>query len=115
ADTDRPNVRYKVHATNGSIECCYEGLEAFMDFKKTVVYFDGVEELTTACQYLWAKALASEKQTLRQDQIATYYAAFAPETKQLYMAKFKRGDICMLLSTEAAGMGCDISDILRVV
>ncbi|KAF9554249.1 hypothetical protein EC968_009724, partial [Mortierella alpina] len=31
------------------------------------------------------------------------------------MSKFRRGDTRILLCTEAAGMGCDISDILRVV
>ncbi|KAF9904370.1 ATP-dependent DNA helicase sgs1 [Lobosporangium transversale] len=31
------------------------------------------------------------------------------------MERFKRGNFLILLSTEAAGMGCDISDVLRVV
>ncbi|KAG9319197.1 hypothetical protein KVV02_008336 [Mortierella alpina] len=44
-----------------------------------------------------------------------YHAGLKPATKTLFMSKFRRGDIRILLSTEAAGMGCDISDIERVV
>ncbi|KAG0063867.1 hypothetical protein BGZ90_002473 [Linnemannia elongata] len=36
-------------------------------------------------------------------------------TLELYMSRFRKGQIRVLLSTEAAGMGCDIDDIIRVV
>ncbi|KAG0247276.1 ATP-dependent DNA helicase sgs1, partial [Mortierella polycephala] len=83
----------------------------------TIVYFDSGDDLTNAYFHLLSRirASASQPSLLQSNQIAKYYADLAPETKQLYMSKFKRGEVRMLLSTEAAGMGCDISDILRVV
>lgn len=119
ADTDRPNVRYEVHVTNGAIETCYQGLEAFLDSKKTIVYFDNINELMHTyrhlCSKIHASTSASEPPFPRPEQIATYFSDLTTATKLLYMSRFKSGKICMLLSTDAAGMGCDIPDILRVV
>ncbi|KAF9542086.1 hypothetical protein BGW38_009802, partial [Lunasporangiospora selenospora] len=44
-----------------------------------------------------------------------YYALYSEDYKRITMEQFKRGDFSVLLSTEAAGMGCDISDVIRVV
>jgi superfamily II DNA helicase RecQ len=107
ADTDRPNVRYEVQVTRGDINSCHEALETFKDSKKTIVYFDNGDDLKNAYFHLLSRIRASTSQPsiLQSNQIAKYYADLAPETKQLYMSKFKRGEIRMLLSTEAAGMG----------
>jgi superfamily II DNA helicase RecQ len=115
ADTDRPNVRYEVRVSNGDISTCYKALEEFMDSKKTIVYFDKGDHMSAAYIHLMSSIRDSSSGSLLPDQIVKYYADLAPETKLLYMSKLKRGEIRMMLSTEAAGMGCDISDILRVV
>ncbi|KAF9368234.1 ATP-dependent DNA helicase sgs1, partial [Podila verticillata] len=86
-----------------------------MDSKKTVVYFDSGDDLQNTYLHLLSRIRTSQPSLVQSNQIAKYYADLAPETKQLYMSKFKQGEVRMLLSTEAAGMGCDIGDILRVV
>ncbi|KAF9157814.1 hypothetical protein DFQ26_008300 [Actinomortierella ambigua] len=124
ADTDRPNVRYEVEMTEGSISTCYDALEAYLDSKKTIVYFDNLDELLAAYRHLLSKtraasvsasASASATPIVQPGQIAAYFADLASETKMLYMSMFRKGEILMLLSTEAAEMGCDHPDILRAV
>lgn len=116
ADTDRPNIRYEVQVCKGNIGTCYQALEGFLDSKKTIVYFDRTDELLGAFIHLHTFIGSSASQSsIRSDQIVTYFADLAPASKQLYMSKFKRGEVLLMLSTEAAGMGCDISDVLRVV
>jgi len=116
ADTDRPNIRYEVQVTNGSIDSCFEALEAYMDSKKTLVYFDKGSDMTGAYLHLSTIIRSSGLgSTFQLSDIVMYYADLATETKRLYMSKFKQGKIKMMLSTEAAGMGCDLSDIERVV
>lgn len=112
ADTDRPNIKYEVQMCYNN-DTLYPGLEFLLDFKKTIVYFDKLDEMNKAYSYLARKALAF--QPPRHELIGCYFADLATDTKQLYMAQFRRGEIRVLLSTEAAGMGCDMSDIVRVV
>ncbi|KAI7822050.1 P-loop containing nucleoside triphosphate hydrolase protein, partial [Gamsiella multidivaricata] len=114
ANTDRQNVRYEVRVSNDS-RSCHEDLEFLLDFKKTIVYFDKMNDMMAVYRHLRIKAEASQPSLRQSDIIAYFNADLKTETKELYMLKFKRGEIRILLSTEAAGMGCDISDILRVV
>lgn len=118
ANTDRHNVKYDVRVCT-DVESCHQHLEYLLDFKKTIVYFDSKKDmlqvykhLMKAHSVLMGKAQAPQYQS---EKIATYHAGLKPGSKTLYMSKFRRGDIRILLSTEAAGMGCDISDIDRVV
>ncbi|KAF9271138.1 hypothetical protein BGZ74_006449, partial [Mortierella antarctica] len=48
-------------------------------------------------------------------KIACYHAGLSELYKAKAMDDFKTGKILILLATEAAGMGCDIPDIARVV
>ncbi|KAF9947481.1 ATP-dependent DNA helicase sgs1 [Mortierella alpina] len=96
-----------------SIDTMYEGLEFLLDFKKTIAYFDKLDELTKAFRHLARKARALEPRP--DHQIGCYLADLTAEIKKTHMSKFQLGEIRVLLSTDAAGMGCDISDVLRVV
>ncbi|KAG9319596.1 hypothetical protein KVV02_003140 [Mortierella alpina] len=108
ANTDRPNVRYDMQVSNdgGSI---YEGLKFVLDLKKTIVYFDDKGDLMQAFIHLVTKVPSWLM------KIGCYFADLVPETRTFNMSKFRRGELRILLCTEAAGMGCDISDILRVI
>jgi len=81
ADTDCPNVRYEVQVTSGNINSCYEALEAFMDSKKTVVYFDSGDDLQNAYLHLLSRIRTSQPSLVQSNQIAKYYADLAPEIK----------------------------------
>ncbi|KAF9203141.1 hypothetical protein BGZ59_001791, partial [Podila verticillata] len=105
---------YKVQVSNNG-KSCIEDLEFVLDFKKTVINFNNVEDLKEAYIHLTKKAQTLQPSLCQANQIACYFANLASETKELYMSKFKRDEIRILLSTEAAGMGCDISDILQVI
>lgn len=94
------------------IQNCYEELEFLLDFKKTVVYFNSMEDLKETYIHLMNKAQTLQLSLQQSNQIACYFANLALETKELYMLNFKCGEIRILLSTEAVGMGCNISDIL---
>jgi RecQ family ATP-dependent DNA helicase len=111
ANTDRPNVRYEVWKFKNN-NTCIESLDFLLDFKKSIVYFDSTATLVKVYKRLLEKARTSNKDPRR---IGYYYAGLTFETKELYMSRFRKGQIRILLSTEAAGMGCDIDDIIRVV
>jgi hypothetical protein len=54
-------------------------------------------------------------ETKKWGKIAYYHALMSDLYKRQCMVAFRRGEIRILISTEAAGMGCDISDVVRVV
>jgi len=114
ANANCQNVKYEVQVCN-DIQNCYEELEFLLDFKKTVVYFNSVEDLKETYIHLMNKTQTCQPSFQQSNQITCYFADLALETKELYMLKFKHGKIWTLLSTEAAGMGCNISDILQVI
>ncbi|KAF9109539.1 hypothetical protein BGX30_008366, partial [Mortierella sp. GBA39] len=111
ANTDRPNVRYEVRTFKDN-NACMESLDFLLDFKKSIVYFDSTKTLVKVYNRLIAKAKSSNK---NPRCIGYYFAGLTFETKEHYMSRFRNGQIRILLSTEAAGMGCDIDDIIRVV
>ncbi|KAI7818765.1 P-loop containing nucleoside triphosphate hydrolase protein [Gamsiella multidivaricata] len=107
---DRRNVKYTAKAF------CYpansfQDLNFLLGFdKKTIVYFDSRAECANAQTYL--RRLAPEN--LRK-RIGVYHAGKSDERKELVMKRFTNNNYWILLATEAAGMGCDISDVVRVV
>ncbi|KAG0211848.1 ATP-dependent DNA helicase sgs1 [Mortierella sp. GBA30] len=138
---DRANIRLEVrHYKSGSQ---LQHLDFLADLKKTIVYFESRKETIAALKYL--KALVGEanhskiaccleveeleEETDRQvasdlelkdaapkqKGIAAYHALMSEDYKRQTMEGFRRGDIVILLSTEAAGMGCDIDDIVRAL
>ncbi|KAF9920452.1 ATP-dependent DNA helicase Q4, partial [Modicella reniformis] len=81
-----------------------------MDFEKSIVYFQTRSEVVEAWIRLREWATNNDK-----DKITYYHAILSTECKSDIVKRFKSGMIRILLSTEAAGMGCDISDVIRVV
>lgn len=97
----------------------YSHLDFLMDFKKTIVYFQTRKETMEAVSYLegLARTVDAEdsKHSSLVSKIAAYHAIFSEQYKEEIMEAFRKGDILLLLATEAAGMGCDIGDVARVV
>ncbi|KAI8363263.1 P-loop containing nucleoside triphosphate hydrolase protein, partial [Mortierella sp. GBAus27b] len=88
----------------------FQHLEFLLDFQKTIVYFDKREDTQQAADFLRSKVVAAHR-----SKIAVFHALMSKEYNEMVMEQFKQDKICLLLSTEAAGMGCDISDVVRVV
>jgi len=103
---DRPNIMYKVKRFRKPMSS-FEDLRFLTDKVRTIVYFDN-------------RDLAEEAgHTLRawfgQGQVEVYHGFKTEDLKNGRMNDFRDGKFHILLATEAAGMGCDISDIVRVV
>lgn len=45
-------------------------------------------------------------------ELAGYYSVLSEEYKMDAMERFRRGQVTILLAMEAAGMGCDVNDII---
>ncbi|KAF9538177.1 hypothetical protein EC957_007111, partial [Mortierella hygrophila] len=107
---DRPNIRYEVlHWEHSNSEKDgYKDLEFVLDMKKTIVYFDNLNETDSAYRYLQQKAGSY------RHKVALFHAKMSSEHNERAMAKFRAGDVMVLLATEAAGMGCDVRDVARV-
>ncbi|KAF9117428.1 ATP-dependent DNA helicase sgs1 [Mortierella sp. 14UC] len=50
-----------------------------------------------------------------RSKLGVYYSTLNSRFKEATMIKFIKGDIHVLLATEAAGMGCDIADVIQVI
>ncbi|KAI8598752.1 P-loop containing nucleoside triphosphate hydrolase protein [Dissophora ornata] len=68
------------------------------------------DECENAHSYL--RSLAPE---CHCEQIGIYHSAKLEERKERVMRRFRNNSYLILLATEAAGIGCDISDVVRVV
>ncbi|KAG0012144.1 ATP-dependent DNA helicase sgs1, partial [Podila clonocystis] len=106
---DRSNVKYKVSGLQHAAST-YQDLAFVLDFQKTIVYFQSREESEAAGKYLRTLVPLHMR-----DKIAAYHSIKSEGRKAFVMDSFRSNRILILLSTEAAGMGCDISDVLRVV
>jgi hypothetical protein len=51
----------------------------------------------------------------QRDIIKSFHSLYSDEYKSTTLKHFREGRIKILLSTEVAGMGCDINDVVRVV
>ncbi|KAF4609440.1 hypothetical protein D9613_012919 [Agrocybe pediades] len=80
------------------------------ELTKTMVFFDDINLALQALRWL-RKHLPPH---LRK-QVAVYNSRRSSRSKKQILQKFRDGHIKILLTTEAAGMGCDISDIVQVV
>ncbi len=77
---------------------------------KTIFYFSTRREAREACSIirnLLPKHLAAST--------AVFTAVYSDSYKEEKMAAFRSGEIRWLFCTDAAGMGCDVPDILQVV
>ncbi|KAJ7274777.1 P-loop containing nucleoside triphosphate hydrolase protein [Mycena rebaudengoi] len=117
--TDRPNIAWVCRKMNGA-KSDLESLDFVVppeaandpDFvlKLTMVFFDDINLSLDALKYLRAR-LPPEM----RDQIAAYNAKRTPAAKRRVLNDFRNGKIKILLTTEAAGMGCDMPYIELVV
>lgn len=104
---DRPNIRLEVRQLP---RYHLGGLNFLKDLEKSIVYLETRARTVEAYDYLRTVIHPSD-----WGKISSYHALLDSDSKDEIMEKFKQGDIRLLLATEAAGLGCDIPDISRVV
>ncbi|EDQ98295.1 uncharacterized protein LACBIDRAFT_304441 [Laccaria bicolor S238N-H82] len=116
---DRPNVSLVVRAIQNTISS-YSDLDFLIprdirevnDIKKCFVYADNITAGSDMMEHLYDIAPEGFREA---GIIRTYSAAFSVKYPREVMALFKAGHIRILICTDAAGMGCNISDIDIVV
>ncbi|KAG9095977.1 hypothetical protein FRC06_009194 [Ceratobasidium sp. 370] len=79
---------------------------------QTIVYIDDVNNVTLAVIALFGWLHPSLR---GQVLIMPVHAWMTPKYRSEVMAKFALGKVRVIIATEAAGMGCDISRIKRVI
>jgi len=104
---DRSNIRLEVRHLPRSR---FAGFNFLTDFEKTIVYVESRLKTMEICDYLRTLVPSAD-----WSKISPYHALIDEETKGAIMDEFKQGRIRILVATEAAGLGCDIPDISRVV
>ncbi|KAI0675802.1 P-loop containing nucleoside triphosphate hydrolase protein [Trametes maxima] len=133
---DRPNVSIVVRACEHPLNSYHDldfvippSFACLEDVPKTYIYVDNISLGGEIIDYLNAKIAAcfrppltpdSNRWTLRakpppQGIVRPFNATLSQEYRGLAMAHFRRGSIRILVCTDAAGMGCNIPDIDRVV
>jgi len=100
------NLRLEIHTQPKDVK---KGLSRLLGKDKTIVYFEKISILTDVFRYL-----TSMRPDLRS-KLGVYYSTLNSRFKEATMIKFVKGDIHVLLATEAAGMGCDIADVIQVI
>ncbi|GJJ79219.1 hypothetical protein EMPS_11579 [Entomortierella parvispora] len=103
---DRPNIMYKVTSFKEAVSS-FKDLLFLKDKAKTIVYFDNRDLAEQAGHLL--------RTWFGQEQVRVYHGFKTDDLKNRRMKEFREGKYPILLATEAAGMGCDIRDIARVV
>ncbi|KAJ7785523.1 P-loop containing nucleoside triphosphate hydrolase protein [Mycena olivaceomarginata] len=117
--TDRPNIAWFVHHMKGA-KSDLEALEflirtrgsedAIIELVQSMVFFDDINLAMEALEHL--RDLLPPH---LRGSIALYHSRRSKRSKQIIMDKFRKGEIKILLATEAAGMGCDIPHVEQVV
>ncbi|RDX41374.1 P-loop containing nucleoside triphosphate hydrolase protein [Lentinus brumalis] len=114
---DRPNIVWRIEymtAGKADLECLHflapDDADELTCLPKTMVFFDSIAQSQKARRWLLERLPARFR-----DRIKCYNARLGDLTKKFVMKGFRKGTIDILLTTEAAGMGCDIPDIVRVV
>ena len=105
---DRPNIKYSVIKMRHPASS-FKDLDFLTDRLKTIIYFQHKETLEQAGHYLRG-LLGNDR-----DRVTVYHSSKSDPTKELRLKAFRENKFDILLSTEAAGMGCDIPDIVRVI
>ncbi|KAK3804733.1 MAG: P-loop containing nucleoside triphosphate hydrolase protein [Linnemannia elongata] len=109
---NRPNVRLEVRFL--PYKNIFQAFDFLLDdIKKTIIYFDSRSDSQEVRNYL--RNLRSRVANDEQDIIKSFHLLYSDEHKSTTLQHFREGRIKILLSTEAAGMGCDINDVVRVV
>ncbi|KAF8154045.1 P-loop containing nucleoside triphosphate hydrolase protein [Crassisporium funariophilum] len=115
---DRPNIMYSAQSMKSSTD--YEALRPLLsqtsdptsseDLIKTIVFMNSVP----ATQITWRTIAAWFPPHLRRF-VDCLHARRSPKAKRRSMRRFRQGKTRILIATEVAGMGADISDIEQVV
>jgi len=100
------NVRLEVHTQPKDAK---RGLSRLLGKDKTIVYFEKISLLIDVFKYL------SRTRPDLRDKLGVYFSTLTSQHKEATMFKFVEGDTHVLLATEAAGMGCDIPDVVQVI
>ncbi|KAI0047481.1 P-loop containing nucleoside triphosphate hydrolase protein [Auriscalpium vulgare] len=115
---DRPNLEWNVRYMKAG-KSDLDSLEFLLPtdpnsesatLPRALVFFDNI--LTSMEARRWFQERLPPR---LQDRVACYSARRGPDSKSDALEKFVSGEHDILFTTEAAGMGCDISDIEIVV
>ncbi|KIM45740.1 hypothetical protein M413DRAFT_430484 [Hebeloma cylindrosporum] len=116
---DRPNVAQVVRAMEHPMNTFRdldflipEDMNKREDIKKAFVYIDDIKEGGTATDYLNAR-VCQELQA--KGLVRPYNASMSKKFRKGVMRLFKEGIVRILVCTDAAGMGCNVSDVEVVV
>lgn len=103
---DRPNIRLSVEDLKSPMKT-FNDLKFLGDKVRTMVYFNSRE---------LAESAGDQLRSWFGNEFAEVYHAFkTDDLKMKRMDDFREGKFPVLLATEAAGMGCDLPNVLRVV
>ncbi|CAA7271578.1 unnamed protein product [Cyclocybe aegerita] len=115
---DRPNIEFSVHKMNSSTD--FKALKPLLtrkpnpstpdDFHKSIVFIDSVQ----SSHQVLREVRSWYPRHLRK-HIDFLHAHRSPKAKRRAMRRFRNGRTRILITTEAAGMGADISDIEQVI
>ncbi|KAJ3475399.1 hypothetical protein NLI96_g11861 [Meripilus lineatus] len=120
---NRPNVSIAVRSCRHPLNSFQDldfifpsTIQSLSDILKTWIYVDNITEGEKMADYLSA-LLESRNLHLHDayNAIRPYNARLPPEYRTAAMEAFRKGEIRVLICTEAAGMGCDIPDIDLVI
>ncbi|KAI0708349.1 P-loop containing nucleoside triphosphate hydrolase protein [Earliella scabrosa] len=114
---DRPNISWEVHRMTAgksdleSLKCLLpDGAEERTTLPRALVFFDDIMVSMRARRWLLERLPGHLK-----GRVKGYHSRQGSVGKELTWELFRRGQIDVLFTTEAAGMGCDIPDIELVV
>jgi superfamily II DNA helicase RecQ len=106
--TDRPNIAWFVQlmkAAKTDLEAldflisAHDSEDSIIELLQTMVFFDDINLAMDALEHL------RDRLPLRnRGQIAVYHSRRSKRSKRIIMEKFRKGEIKILLTTEAAGM-----------
>ncbi|KAK6969037.1 P-loop containing nucleoside triphosphate hydrolase protein [Favolaschia claudopus] len=117
--TDRPNIAWFVQHMKGAksdldalnfLVDAQGSEDAIIELIQSMVFFDDINLAMDALEHL--RDLLPRHM---RGAIALYHSRRSKRSKHIIMEKFRKGEIKILLATEAAGMGCDIPYVEQVV
>ncbi|KDQ11402.1 hypothetical protein BOTBODRAFT_72662, partial [Botryobasidium botryosum FD-172 SS1] len=128
-ETDRPNIQY----TCRTLACGSQGFESLdflipedvqspEDIPLTLVYLDSITDCKNAAKHLWQclpdsmKGWDGDTQLPLEECVVSWFTSvMLRRFKDNAMSHFKAGSLRILCCTDAAGMGCDIPNVMQVV
>ncbi|KAJ3724389.1 P-loop containing nucleoside triphosphate hydrolase protein [Lentinula raphanica] len=117
--TDRPNIAWFVHrmkAAKSDLNALNFALRRDLasseitELVQTMIFFDDINVSMDAMKHLRA-CLPPQL----RGQIVVYHSRRSSNSKRRVLEEFRSGKIKVLLTTEAAGMGCDLPSVQRVI